>query len=663
MKRLRSVSRDAELWLLRRPLVLVESLRMNRRVHILTQRPIDRVVIHTLGLGLSFIPTPPSLPLSSFIPSFTLLHRAIKIAKRHGQIRSPFPPDPCRVKSTYDPKDPDPATAGFLSRSIRALSREDTFLHSVPYSSNLSAYVRRKFLAFLADDSFTIVRADKKMGVCILDTTEYDMHALGHLTDIETYREVKPLRAHALMCQFFFKLHKLCSEHFSGVEDLDNFSPYSFFRSNWSKDGLWRHPKFKILVKIHKSPWSSRPLACSSGSPTYPLSKYLHTEILPVLKAHDQLKDLGIAPSGLSVLQALEDKCFPQSPSPALISHDIASLYPKIPLPEAVESVRTFLSETPHLRPSPPTISFLCSLLHLVLTTNVVNFKGRLFHQIKGGAMGTPVFVVVAIIFMHILERRIVNSFLASGKLLFWARFIDDLFGVFISYSVAEEFVALYNSMHPDIKTSGTIGESCVWLDFEFNIHGRIPADGRLCSSVFQKKLCSFLYLPYASFHTKSARTAFIAGEVKRYVRISVNMDDYLTVRSLFVARLRARGFPFHLITSALRQVRHADRLSLLKLGPGSGVPNNPNNPMSLTTTRKPDRFNLIIPHNPTYYTCKVDKILNDQWPVLSHSDVPQLFENPPRIVFTNPDNLGDMVCKAYAKYYVVPEFSRRVTI
>ena len=627
---------------------------MNRRVHVLTSRPVDRVVLNSLGLGWSFIPTPIPHPLSSFIPSFDSLHRAVKIAKKYDCIKSPFPPDPCRVKSStvYNPYDPDPATVSFRNQVLKSLSRDTSRVPgSIRCSNNLSALARRKLLAFLADNTFTIAQADKKMGICVLDTTEYDKHALGHLTDLETYCEVRPRKGHALMLQFFYKLRILCSQKYG--ENFEENELYIFFKSNWTEDGLWKHPKFKILIKIHKAPWSSRPLACSSGSPTYPVSKWLHRQLFPILKANDQLKTLGIAPSGLAVLQALEQIRFPQNP--VLLSHDIASLYPKIPLKDAVESVRVFLSEISKLKPSPESISFFCSLLDLVLTTNVVNFKGRLFHQIKGGAMGTPVFVVVAIIFMYILERRIVKTFFASGKLLFWARFIDDLLGVFISLSAAEEFVVEYNSMHVDIKTSGTIGDSCVWLDFVFNVHGREPADGRLCSSVFQKKLCTFLYLPFNSFHTKSARISFIAGEAKRYVRISVRKDDYLTVRSLFIARLRARGFPFPLIASALQKVKFADRLSLLKLGPGSGVPNNPDN--SLSTIRQSDRFNLIVQHNPTFYTHRIDHILNDNWPILSLSNAPHLFDDRPRLVFTNPDNIGHMITKAYAKHYVVPRF------
>jgi len=87
-----------------------------------------------------------------------------------------------------------------------------------------------------------------------------------------------------------------------------------------------------------------------------------------------------------------------------LSSIDITSLYPNIPLDDALRVIRILLMELPHLYDF-GRVEEIVSLLKLVLKTNVVNFKGRLFLQIKGGAMGTPVLVCVAIIYMFFQQR------------------------------------------------------------------------------------------------------------------------------------------------------------------------------------------------------------------------------------------------------------------
>ena len=79
--------------------------------------------------------------------------------------------------------------------------------------------------------------------------------------------------------------------------------------------------------------------------------------------------------------------------------------FPPWILPRSIPSViRILLMELPHLYDF-GRVEEIVSLLKLVLKTNVVNFKGRLFLQIKGGAMGTPVLVCVAILYMFFQQR------------------------------------------------------------------------------------------------------------------------------------------------------------------------------------------------------------------------------------------------------------------
>jgi hypothetical protein len=74
-----------------------------------------------------------------------------------------------------------------------------------------------------------------------------------------------------------------------------------------------------------------------------------------------------------------------------------------------------------------------------------------------------------------------------------------------------------------------------------------IPATNpqfRLVTSVYQKALNAYLYIPWNSCHSPDSKRAWIKGELIRYVRICSKEANYARVQSEFMVRLRERGYP-----------------------------------------------------------------------------------------------------------------------
>ena len=65
-----------------------------------------------------------------------------------------------------------------------------------------------------------------------------------------------------------------------------------------------------------------------------------------------------------------------------------------------------------------------------ILKCNTPKFGERFFHQIKGTAMGTPMAVSLANLFMGKFETDLLNDYRNKyNKLsLIWLRYIDDIF-------------------------------------------------------------------------------------------------------------------------------------------------------------------------------------------------------------------------------------------
>ena len=106
---------------------------------------------------------------------------------------------------------------------------------------------------------------------------------------------------------------------------------------------------------------------------------------------------------------------------------DVFSLYPNIDHEEGISACEEQLEK--QLNKSVPT-TILTNLLRFILQCNIIQFGKRFFHQIKGTAMGTPMAVNYASIFMGKFEKDMLNEyrkkFLKSPSI--WLRYIDDIF-------------------------------------------------------------------------------------------------------------------------------------------------------------------------------------------------------------------------------------------
>ncbi len=86
----------------------------------------------------------------------------------------------------------------------------------------------------------------------------------------------------------------------------------------------------------------------------------------------------------------------------------------------------------------------IISLVRRVLLTKIMNRRGKLFLQLVGGAMGSSCFPSIAIIFLHMLERSLVSSFLHSRMCRLFLRYLDDMFCVFSPELDAKSFFDSY---------------------------------------------------------------------------------------------------------------------------------------------------------------------------------------------------------------------------
>ena len=108
------------------------------------------------------------------------------------------------------------------------------------------------------------------------------------------------------------------------------------------------------------------------------------------------------------------------------ISHDV-SLFTNTPIHLAVQVIRkrlegdTELHTRTHL-----TVEDIMDLLKFIVTTTYFSFRGVIYQQMFGAAMGSPVSLLLANLFMEWLEKHAIATAPVECKPKFWKRYVDD---------------------------------------------------------------------------------------------------------------------------------------------------------------------------------------------------------------------------------------------
>ena len=224
------------------------------------------------------------------------------------------------------------------------------------------------------------------------------------------------------------------------------------------------------------------------------------------------------------------------------------SLYTNIPIKDCIIAIDLFSHA--HCRELIPLIT---ELSRYILTNNYFVADGRIYHQINGLAMGTPMAVVAANIYMAQLESRVYEY----RNVSFFRRFIDDIFLVWNgNHQDLDTFLHFFNNLTETIKIKWIVSTTQVtFLDI------CIFKDGNsLAVKPYQKPLNRYLYIPFNSYHPSHTKASFITAELTRYVRLSSKKCDFLLIRRKFFNRLLNRGYPTWLLLPLFDRVSYDHR-------------------------------------------------------------------------------------------------------
>ena len=419
---------------------------------------------------------------------------------------------------------------------------------------NLAPSLRKALQSLARDEDIVIKPADKGGSIVIMNKGDYEQACLNLLEDTDFYEEVltdpNPVYKESFM---------------QAAEDLYNQNLITSFERKMLEKGV-RTPMFYGLPKIHSDYTDFPPLRpiCSG----YDSCSVRFSELIDTfLKAAAKKTDSYVQDS-TDFINKTKDHIFKPSDEQSVYIGvmDVNSLYPNIDQNEGAEACSYYLNGRKNKL-------FPTALIHkfilMVLKSNTLSFGSKLFHQIKGTAMGTPMAVNFANLFMSNFETNMLNDFEEQygTRPKLYLRYIDDIFFVWVGNKAdLDTFINFCNSysekkqMASKITFKSRYSSNFVeFLDMTVRLE-----NNRITTDLFCKPTAKHQYLHRSSFHSPTTIRSLPKTQLIRLRRICSHIKDYDRHSLDFVNFFTRRGYKKSPIMKSREEVRNTSRESLL---------------------------------------------------------------------------------------------------
>ena len=281
-----------------------------------------------------------------------------------------------------------------------------------------------------------------------------------------------------------------------------------------------------------------RPIISSIGAYNYDLAKYLTKILSPHIPTRHCAKDT------FSFVEDLKEVSYHNK---HLVSFDVVSLFTNIPLHKTINmAVDIIFANDKSIKMSKAQLK---KLFLFATSQNHFLFQGQYYDQIDGVAMGSPLGPVLANLFMGVMESRWLNEY-SGPSVLFYRRFVDDIFCVFENRSHANAFLRFLNRQHPNIKFT-VEHENEGTLPF-LDVLIRRTENGDISTTTYRKPTNTGLLTNFTSFTAFSYKTGLIKTLIDRAFKINSSLELRKIDLSFITNTLQKNMFPKYLIDRAI---------------------------------------------------------------------------------------------------------------
>ncbi len=285
-------------------------------------------------------------------------------------------------------------------------------------------------------------------------------------------------------------------------------------------------PQFSCLPKIHKEGNKIRPVVSDIKSPSSKISQWLMRKFKKYKNFHTlSVKNSFEVESFFDGLKISEDEI--------LVSFDVEALYPSVPVDEAFEAMKGWISEQDI---SDDEAELVSKLTEIVLGQNWLQFDGKIYKQLSGLPIGNPLSSPLAEIFMSKLEMGI------SSKRWFprvWRRYVDDVIAV-VKEECVEELLNNLNKVHPAIKFTceREKNSEIPFLDIKL-----VRELERITIDIYRKPTDKPLCIPEDSNHHINHKLAAFESSFFRLWNLPLNDERRKVERNYLINMAKINGY------------------------------------------------------------------------------------------------------------------------
>jgi len=421
-----------------------------------------------------------------------------------------------------------------IEDKITGFEKSLKFLHSQLLSkykhvkrTNLTPSQVKTLNELKTNKGITIKPTDKNLGPAVLDTSQYVSQVLKEHLLTPAYKQLSQMEVARTNEHIKTTLKNLIQTN----KQLLSKCELTYFER--SLRAHHRLPIFYGLPKVHKEPFSLRPVVSTSGSLLAIFSTWLDykmKELVPLVKSYVK--------NSFTVIDELKNMAIPANA--LFFSADAVSMYTNIDTTTGLNAITNFIQVNKDLIPSNFPSNLFLQILDLVMRNNIFSFTDTYWLQLSGTAMGTPVACAYATVTFGDYENTtILTEF--SRQLLYYRRYIDDIIGIWLPPDYNQ--TSTWNRFQDTLNNWGNLQWKCqapskktVFLDLELELcHSSVK------TRTFQKEMNLYLYIPPLSAHPPSCLKGLITGELRRYW-LQNSHADFQEILSKFITRLTERG-------------------------------------------------------------------------------------------------------------------------
>ncbi len=301
------------------------------------------------------------------------------------------------------------------------------------------------------------------------------------------------------------------------------------------------------LPKAHKMNTPLRPIIAGLKHPTIKISKFIDNLLRPCF---NQMAKESTVTSGFELMKQLNEWSKLHMKKDTLIcTMDVSDLYTMIPQTEGVLSLRKMMEYLNLKQLGGLKTETIIKLCRLVVQNNFFSYNNLYYHQIRGGAMGSPLTLTLANCYMFFFEREIVKQVKNSGGI--YLRYIDDIF-IVVNWPDRHllKQIEKWNKIDLNIKLNAQNGFSNNFLDlFMENINGH------LFTKVYHKPSHEPYYLPFNSIHPMHIKQNIPFTMMLRAIRYCSTFNAFINERELLRIALLLNKYPGHFIDVQFNKV------------------------------------------------------------------------------------------------------------